>query len=95
MGKIGNAIGVLEISYYSNTVVVVDQALKAAEVDIVSFHRKLGGKLCHAVLAGGTSAVEAVQAAEIVGADAIKVAAVINAPHPEIMKLLNMIEEVN
>ena len=36
MGKIGNAIGVLEISYYSNTVVVVDQALKAAEVDIVS-----------------------------------------------------------
>ena len=37
----------------------------------------------------------AVQAAEIVGADAIKVAAVINAPHPEIMKLLNMIEEVN
>ena len=72
MGKIGNAIGVLEISYYSNTVVVVDQALKAAEVDIVSFHRKLGGKLCHAVLAGGTSAVEAameaaVQAAEIVG----------------------------
>ena len=45
MGKIGNAIGVLEISYYSNTVVVVDQALKAAEVDIVSFHRKLGGKL--------------------------------------------------
>ena len=29
------------------------------------------------------------------GADAIKVAAVINAPHPEIMKLLNMIEEVN
>ena len=100
MGKIGNAIGVLEISYYSNTVVVVDQALKAAEVDIVSFHRKVGGKLCHAVLAGGTSAVEAameaaVQAAEIVGADAIKVAAVINAPHPEIMKLLNMIEEVN
>ena len=45
----------------------------------------------------GTSAVEAaieaaVQAAETVGSDAIKVAAVINAPHPEIMKLLNMIE---
>ena len=93
MGKIGNAIGVLEISYYSNTVVVVDRALKAADVDIVSFHKKLGGKLCHAVLAGGTSAVEAaVQAAETVGSDAIKVAAVINAPHPEIMKLLNMIE---
>ena len=95
MGKIGNAIGVLEISYYSNTVVVVDQALKAAEVDIVSFHRKLGGKLCHAVLAGGTSAVEAAMEAAVQGADAIKVAAVINAPHPEIMKLLNMIEEVN
>ena len=93
MGKIGNAIGVLEISYYSNTVVVVDRALKAADVDMVSFHKKLGGKLCHAVLAGGTSAVEAaVQAAETVGSDAIKVAAVINAPHPEIMKLLNMIE---
>ena len=78
MGKIGNANRVLEISYYSNTVVVVDQALKAAE-RYSQFPQK-NWEENYAMQPGRrTSAVEAameaaVQAAEIVGADAIKVA---------------------
>ena len=97
MKERGNAIGVLETTYYANTVVVVDQALKAAEVEIVSCHKKLGGKMCHTVLAGETSAVAAAMGAaresgRIVGEENIKVAVSISNPHPEIWKLLNMIE---
>ena len=36
MKRNGNAIGVLEINYYANTVFVGDQALKAAQVELVS-----------------------------------------------------------
>lgn len=93
----GNAIGVLETSCYANTVVVVDQALKAAEVEIVSCHKKLGGKMCHTVLTGETSAIQAAMEAarksgRLVGDDNIKVAVSISNPHPEILKLLNMID---
>ncbi|EXG86475.1 MULTISPECIES: BMC domain-containing protein [Lacrimispora] len=92
-----NAIGVLEINYYANTVVVVDQALKAAEVEIVSCHKKLGGRMCHTVLAGETSAVRAAveaakEAGRIVGDDNVKVSVSIENPHPEVLKLLNMID---
>ena len=73
-----SAIGVLEVSYFANTVVVVDQALKAAQVELVSCHKRLGGKMCHTVLAGSTSGVE--------------VAVTISNPHPPVLKLLNMIE---
>ncbi|MDR1547243.1 MAG: BMC domain-containing protein [Hungatella sp.] len=92
-----NAIGVLEINYYANTVVVVDQALKAAEVEIVSCHKRLGGRMCHTVLAGETSAVRAAveaarEARRIVGDDNVKVSVSIENPHPEVIKLLNMID---
>lgn len=92
-----NAIGVLEINYYANTVFVVDQALKAAQVEIVSCHKTLGGKMCHTVLAGETSAVYAAMEAardsgRIVGESNIKVCVSINNPHREVWKLLNMID---
>lgn len=92
-----NAIGVLEINYYANTVVVVDQALKAAEVEIVSCHKKLGGRMCHTVIAGETSAVRAAveaarEAGSMVGDENIKVSVSIENPHPEVLKLLNMID---
>lgn len=91
------AIGVLEVSYFSNTVVVVDQALKAAQVELVSCHKRLGGRMCHTVLAGSTSGVEAAMAAardagRLVGPQNIKVAVTVSNPHPEVWKLLNMIE---
>ena len=88
-----SAIGVLEVSYFANTVVVVDQALKAAQVELVSCHKRLGGKMCHTVLAGSTSGVEAaMEAARIVGEHNVKVAVTISNPHPQVLKLLNMIE---
>lgn len=97
MKRNGNAIGVLEINYYANTVFVVDQALKAAQVELVSCHKTLGGRMCHTVLAGETSAVSAAMEAardsgRIVGEGNIKVCVSINNPHHEVWKLLNMID---
>nr|WP_314465471.1 BMC domain-containing protein [uncultured Clostridium sp.] len=97
MKRNGNAIGILEINYYANTVFVVDQALKAAQVELVSCHKTLGGRMCHTVLAGETSAVYAAMEAardsgRIVGEGNIKVCVSINNPHQEVWKLLNMID---
>ncbi len=93
-----NAIGVVEITYYSNTVVVMDRMLKASNVEIISFHKDLGGKMVRGVVAGETSAVEAaIETAEDcrgqIGNDNLKVAVTIGNPHPEIMKLMNMLDK--
>lgn len=94
-----NAIGVVEVTSYANTVVVMDSMLKAANVGIVSFHKKLGGKMVRGVVAGEVSAVEAsIDAAEgsreKIGKDNLKVAVCISNPHPEVVKLLNMLDEL-
>ena len=94
-----NAIGVVEVTSYSNTVVVMDAMLKAASVRIVSFHKKLGGKMVRGVVAGEVSAVDAaINAAEgkkgAIGNENLKVAITISNPHPEVIKLMNMLNEV-
>ena len=91
-----NAIGVVEVNYFANSVIIVDAMMKAAEVELVSCHKTLGGRMVHTIVAGETSAVnatiEAANAAEsIIGKDNLKVAVTIRNPHPEIMKLLNLI----
>lgn len=91
-----NAIGVVEVNYFANSVIIVDAMMKAAEVELVSCHKTLGGRMVHTIVAGETSAVnatiEAANAAEsIIGKDNLKVAVTISNPHPEIMKLLNLI----
>jgi len=92
-----NAIGVVEVTGYANTVVVMDTMLKAAQVGIVSFHKTLGGKMVRGVVAGEVSAVEAsVEAAwdskNRIGEENMKVAVCISNPHPEVVKLMNMLE---
>ncbi|MDO4764842.1 MAG: BMC domain-containing protein [Eubacteriales bacterium] len=93
-----NAIGVIEVSYYSKTVVVLDQMLKAAAVELVSYHDTLGGQMTHGIVAGTTSEVEAAietakQSKKIIGEDNLKVAVCVSNPHPEVIKLLNMINQ--
>lgn len=90
-----NAIGVVEVNYFTNSVVVLDEMLKASDVELVSFHTKLGGRMVHSIISGETSAVNAaIDAAEnarsIVGEKNIKVAVTISNPHPEVIKLLNL-----
>jgi microcompartment protein CcmL/EutN len=96
---IWNAIGVVEVTSYSNTVVVMDSMLKAADVKIASFHKKLGGKMVRGVVAGEVAAVgEAIDAAEnsreIIGTENLKIAVCISNPHPEVVKLLNMLDDL-
>lgn len=91
-----NAIGVIEVNYFTNSVVVLDAMMKASDVEIVSCHKRLGGKMVHSIVAGETSSVDAaIQAAneakDIVGENNLKVAVTISNPHPEIIKLLNLI----
>lgn len=91
------AIGVVEINYFSNGVVVLDGMLKAANVELISCHKELGGRMVHLVIAGKTSDVEvaieaAKQAGSVVGKKNIKVAVSISNPHHEIIKLMNMLE---
>jgi len=93
-----NAIGVVEVNFYTNAVTVLDEMMKASNVELVSCHKKLGGRMVHSIVAGETSsvnaAIEAANAAKsIVGEDNVKVAVTISNPHPEIIKLLNMIGE--
>lgn len=93
-----NAIGVVEVSFYINAVTVLDEMMKASNVELVSCHKKLGGRMVHSIVAGETSSVNAAieaanNAKSIVGEDNVKVAVTISNPHPEIIKLLNMIVE--
>lgn len=92
------AIGIVEVNFYSNTVVVLDEMLKVANVNLVSCHKLLGGRMVHSVIEGTTSDVnasmEAARRAESkVGEGTVKVAVTISNPHAEIIKLMNMLEE--
>lgn len=93
-----DAIGVVEVNFYANAVVVLDDMLKASSVDIVSCHKTLGGRMVHTVVSGKTSsvnaAIEAAKNAEgKVGTGNVKVAITISNPHPEVIKLMNLLEE--
>ena len=91
-----NAIGIVEVNFYTNSVVVLDEMLKASDVELVDFHKKLGGRMVHSVIAGETSSVDAAidaanKSKQIVGENNVKVAVTISNPHPEVIKLLNLI----
>lgn len=93
-----DAIGVVEVNYYANAVVVLDAMLKASDVEIISCHKKLGGRMVHTVVSGKTSSVNAAteaakQAEDQVGKGNVKVAITISNPHPEVIKLMNLLEE--
>ncbi len=92
-----NAIGVIEVSFYSNAVVVLDAMLKSAEVKMVSCQKRLGGRLVSTIIAGDTSAVvaaveSAIKVGERIGSQHIKVAVAIPNPHAELIKLLQYIQ---
>lgn len=93
-----NAIGVVEVSFYTSAVIILDEMLKASEVTLVSCEKTLGGRLVSIIVGGDTSSVNAsVEVAEqlgkVVGEKNIKVAVSILNPHPEIIKLLNLINK--
>ena len=92
-----NAIGVVEVNFFTNSVVVLDEMLKTSDVELIASFTALGGRMVHNIVAGETSAINAAidaadHARHIIGETNLKVAVTISNPHPEIIKLLNLIQ---
>ncbi len=93
-----SAIGVVEINFFTNALIALDEMLKASDVHLVSCEKKLGGRMVTIIVGGDTSsvnsAIEAVYATGgRIGENNIKVAVAISNPHPEIKRLLNLAED--
>lgn len=85
------ALGVIEVSGVVAALEAVDAMLKAADVEILSWEKKLGGRLVSVVVAGPVSAVqEAVLHGERRANEITKTVAkaFINNPHEEVMKII-------
>ena len=86
-----NSLGFVEITGVTAAIDALDIMCKSADVSLVSWERKLGGRLVTLIVTGSVSAVQA--AIENVRAQCIKkpaAAAVIANPHPETVKLVEL-----
>ena len=86
----GQAYGFFEIPSVTAAVVAVDIMCKTAEVEMVTWEKKLGGRLVTIIIRGDVSAVT--QAIETAAANGIKkpvAYVVLPSPHEEVLKLVN------
>ena len=87
----GKALGFFEISGVVAATDALDLMCKAADVEFVTWEKKLGGRLVTVVVRGEVSAVTA--AIETASTGAIKkpvCKAVIANPHPELERIIQM-----
>lgn len=85
------SIGLIEVSGVTAAIDCLDIMCKSADVEFVTWERKLGGRLVTIVVEGQVSAVTA--AVENAMANAIKTPvshAVIASPHEEVERLLKL-----
>ena len=86
-----NSLGFVEVSGVTAAIDALDIMCKSADVSLVSWERKLGGRLVTLIVTGTVSAVQA--AIENASAQCIKkpaATAVIANPHPETVKLVQL-----
>ena len=86
-----NSLGFVEVSGVTAAIDALDIMCKSADVSLVSWERKLGGRLVTLIVTGTVSAVQA--AVENASAQCIKkpaATAVIANPHPETVKLVQL-----
>ena len=86
----GQAYGFFEIPSVTAAIVAIDMMCKTAQVELVTWEKKLGGRLVTIIIRGDVSAVT--QAIETAAANGIKepaAYAVIASPHEEIIKMVN------
>lgn len=87
----GKAYGFIEIPSTSAAITAIDIMLKTADVEFVTWEKKLGGRLVTIVIQGSVSAVtEAVEAASAKSIKEIVARAVIGNPHEEIVKMVQL-----
>ncbi len=86
-----NALGIIEVSGMVAGVEALDAMLKAADVKVLTWEKKLGGRLVSIVVQGEIASVhEAVAHGEIKANSITKTVAksFINNPHEEVMKVI-------
>lgn len=89
-----NALGFIEVSGVTAAVDALDIMCKSADVELVTWERKMGGRLVTIIVQGDVSAVTA--AVENAVARAIKkpvASLVIANPHEETMRIVNLSAE--
>lgn len=87
-----NALGIIEVSGMVAGVEALDAMLKAADVKVLTWEKKLGGRLVSIVVQGDVSSVrEAIEHGAMTADRITKTVAkaFINNPHEEILKLVS------
>ena len=84
------SLGFIEIPSVTAAVTALDTMCKTADVEFVTWERKLGGRLVTIIIQGEVSAVK--QAIEAVAANALKpcIHAVIANPHEETRRMVDL-----
>ena len=86
----GQAYGFFEVPSVTAAVFAIDIMCKTADIELVTWEKKLGGRLVTVIIRGNVSAVT--QAMEAAAAGGIKepvACVVIASPHEEIVKMVN------
>lgn len=87
----GNSFGFFEIPSTTAAIDALDIMCKTADVEFVTWEKKLGGRLVTVIIKGNVSAVT--QAIETAAVSAIKTPAaytVIASPHEEVIRLIEL-----
>lgn len=92
------SLGLVEVSGLGHAIIMLDDMLKAGDVEFVATERKLGGRLVTIVVRGEIAAVKAsvdagVARAKACGDNIYKASQVIARPHPEIFPYLHLNED--
>lgn len=92
------SLGLVEVSGLGHAIIMLDDMLKAGDVEFVATERKLGGRLVTIVVRGELTAVKAavdagVRRAKNCGDGIYKASQVIARPHPEIFPFLHLNDE--
>ena len=85
------SLGLIEVSGVTGAIDCLDIMCKSADVSLVTWERKLGGRLVTLVVEGTVSAVQAAVDAGVVAANEVgnvKLYEVIARPHPDVMAFL-------
>ena len=86
-----NALGFIEISGTTAAITALDIMCKTANVELVTWERKLGGRLVTLIINGEVSAVtNAIDAARKGGLKTPVASYVIANPHPETVKMVEL-----
>jgi len=82
------ALGFIELPNLCDAIEALDVMLKTAAVSLVTWEKKLGGRLVTIIVSGEVSAVEAaVEGAKSLASGKIKSSLVIAAPHSETLRI--------